>query len=185
MTCEHCGAQLALAPVGRMPRFCSTRCRVASHRSRSLPVEMTSRPRWVRHAAKRPLTVTGRQASITSPRTWAPYADVVASSVGDGVGFVLGDGIGCVDLDHCIEGAVLAPWAQAILARCPRTYVEVSPSGTGLHIFGLLSARPGRGQRGGVPIEVYSASRYMTVTGVRFRGAPHTLADLSEVVSTL
>jgi len=39
-------------------------------------------------------------------------------------------------------------------------------------------------RRGDVAIEVYSAVRFMAVTGERFEDAPLRLADLSEVVRT-
>lgn len=101
----------------------------------------------------------------------------MASKVGDGLGFALGDGIGCIDLDHCVDDGVLADWAAAILDRLPATYTEVSPSGHGLHIWGRIPERPGR--RVG-NVEVYSAGRYITVTGNRWGDCPSTLADLSD-----
>jgi primase-polymerase (primpol)-like protein len=103
--------------------------------------------------------------------------------VGDGLGFVLnGDGIACVDLDHCIDGGVLAPWAQLILDRTPATYVEVSPSGTGLHIFGFAHVGLGRNKGG---VEFYDRGRYMTVTGKRWGKAPRALADISGLIASL
>lgn len=151
---------------------------------------MTERRRWVRHTAtKVPLRVDGRgAASSTAPGTWSSYREAVRSRVGVGIGYVLaaGDGIVCVDLDHCIdaEGRV-AEWAQAILDRCPPTFVEVSMSGTGLHVWGrghLTTAIKVR--RGEVAIEVYGAGRYIAM-GRRWRGAPLELVDLSDVISGL
>lgn len=179
-----------IAPRGRMARYCSGRCRQAAYRARraaepALPRELTERDRWVRRQRKRPLTVRGAAASVTNPRTWSSYAAARSSVKGDGIGFVLGDGVGCIDLDDCIVGGKVEPWARAILDRCPPTYVEVSMSGRGLHIFGLLPEGAGRGQRGGDGIEWYSVGRYIAVTGDRFEGAPPQLADLREVVASL
>ena len=40
----------------------------------------------------------------------------LASKAGVGVGYVLaeGDGIVCIDLDHCLDDGKLAPWARTI-----------------------------------------------------------------------
>lgn len=140
-------------------------------------------PRWIRHLRKVPKTVAGKAASSTDSRTWSPYEVAVASRVGDGLGFVLnGDGIACVDLDHCITDGVLEPWAQAIVDRTPATYVEVSPSGTGLHIFGFAHVGAGRNLGG---VEFYDRGRYMTVTGKRWGKAPRQLADISGLIASL
>jgi primase-polymerase (primpol)-like protein len=118
--------------------------------------------------------------------TWARYGPAKRSATGDGLGFVLGDGVGCIDLDHCLNGDRVAPWAQAILDRSPSTYVEISMSGDGLHIFGLLPEGRGRVIRDGrASIEFYSTGRYIAVTGNRWGSSPSSLADLSEVVATL
>ena len=105
---------------------------------------------------------------------------------GDRRGFVLGDGIACVDLDHVIVDGVLDSVAAKILALAPNTFVEVSPSGDGLHVWGLLpEARGHMFSRDGVSVEIYSAARYMTVTNNRWGGAPSRLADLSDFVDAL
>lgn len=100
-------------------------------------------------------------------------------------GFVLdGDGIACLDLDRCLtpDGQVTGRAAE-VLARVPHTYVEVSPSGTGLHVWGRAQVPHGRRLPQGV--EVYGTGRYIAVTGRRFGRCPSTLADLSEVVAWL
>lgn len=102
-----------------------------------------------------------------------------------GLGFVLAaeDDIVCVDLDHALDAAGRpVPWAAEILSRCPATWVEVSASGRGLHIFGRAAFRGGR-RRGGV--EVYGDGRYIAVTGTTFGSAPSTLADITDLVESL
>ena len=176
-TCESCGERLPVM-ARRDARFCGSRCRVRAYRRRHapLPESMTSRARWVRwesrargaRVTKVPLTVDGCLASVSDPGSWSSYADVKASSVGDGVGIVLGDGLGCIDLDDAIVDGVLAPWAAGIVAqhRDEAVLVEVSPSGRGVHIFLPLPEGPGRRIReGDVKIEIYSRARYVTVTG--------------------
>lgn len=169
-TCEHCGHTLK-AWARADARFCSTRCRVAHHRAThaeaasSLPAELTSRPRWVTHVNKRPLcSRTGRWASVTDPSTWSSFE--AASATGAPLGFVLGDGIGCIDLDGCLdEHGIPNAAARTLLGYYEGSYVEVSPSGRGLHIWGTAAPQRGfkrmwRGQR----IEFYSQGRYITVT---------------------
>ncbi|MEU7243433.1 bifunctional DNA primase/polymerase [Streptomyces sparsogenes] len=193
-TCEQCTAHLG-ARHSHRARFCSTRCRVAAHRVRkanAIPHDLTTRARWVRRAAdKRPLTVAGMAASSTDPRTWSTYKDAAASTAGVGLGFVLSDedDTVCLDLDHCINTLTgrLAPWAAAILRDAGATYVEVSPSGDGLHIWGRADVRQGRRIRrpDGTAVEIYGTGRYIAMTGRRHGNAPSILADLSAVVSKL
>lgn len=122
-------------------------------------------------AAKMPLQLNGRRASSTDPRTWTNFRAARASDRGDGIGWILGDGIGCIDLDHCLDGDELAPWAAEIIDQNRRRaiLIEVSQSGTGVHIF--LPMRTGRGSkiRDGRNIEVYppDSGRYIAVTGRR------------------
>lgn len=132
--------------------------------------------------------MSGSFASVTTPSTWSTYRAAAAAPVGVGLGYVLaeGDGVVCIDLDHCLTGAQLAPWAREILDRCAPTFVEVSPGGDGLHIWGRGSVERGRRiRRDGAAIEVYGGGRYIAVTGTRFEQAPATLADLTEVLDTI
>jgi primase-polymerase (primpol)-like protein len=187
-SCDRCSSPLP-ALVRADARFCSTRCRVASHRTdRIPPVELRQRDRWVRRsAAKVPMQVTGRAASSTDPATWTTWADAEASSVGVGVGFVLnGDGIVCLDLDGCLVDGVAVDWAQQVLDRCPGTWVTVSPSGNGLHVWGFADFDSGtHASVGGHRVEVYGSARYITVTGVTFGARRKKLGDISGAVSWL
>jgi primase-polymerase (primpol)-like protein len=140
---------------------------------------MVESGRFVRfEATKRPITVAGRAASSTNSATWSTHRDAVASTAGEGIGFVLGDGFGCIDLDHCIVDGEMAPWAAAVIAANPGTYAEISRSGEGVHIFGLLAEGPGRKIRDGRNIEIYSAGRYIALTLNRLLGAPLALKPL-------
>ncbi|WP_259471518.1 hypothetical protein [Streptomyces shenzhenensis] len=157
-----------------------------------LPDELKTRDRWVRRSAdKAPLTVAGMAASSTDPRTWSTHKDATASTAGVGLGFVLSeeDDIVCLDLDHCLNPLTgrVAPWAAVILRDAGTTYVEVSPSGDGLHIWGRADVRQGRRIRrpDGTAVEIYGTGRYIAMTGRRRGSCPSILADLSVVVSTL
>lgn len=160
-SCERCGASLILCRRGA--RFCSTKCRVYWHReAKSLPDAMTSGRRWVRAVGKRPVTVSGSAASSTDPSTWADYADVRASSVGDGFGVMLGGGLGCYDLDHVSDSDArefVSQVAEQVL------FVERSVSGAGFHVF--VEAHEERGWKRG-SVERYTRERFIRVTGDRF-----------------
>lgn len=182
--CQNCGRTFTRATTGRPARFCSDRCRVYFHRSHRIPAELTSRPRWVRHCHKRPVTKVGRPASVTDPSTWTTFPKARASKVGDGLGFVLGEGIGCLDFDHVIHDGVLDPPVANLIATLPATFTEVSPSGSGLHVWGRIPQAPGRVLTvDGVRVERYSQARYLTVTGQPWGECPRTLADLSDTLT--
>ena len=179
-----------LSPLARADaHYCSGRCRIAAHRLRGvLPAELVALDRWVRYSpAKVPLTVRGRAASSTNPRTWSTHDEANASEIGAGLGFVLnGDGIVCIDIDHCIEHGRPARWASDFLATLPNTYVETSPSGDGLHIWGTadLGFTGRRIKIAGGEVEVYSNLRYLTVTGNAITPTRH-LGDLTKAVAAL
>lgn len=185
MRCSRCGTTFA----GRADaKFCSTRCRVAAHRANGshLPAALTARPNWVLHRNKVPRCAFGGPASSTDPSTWCDFdtaRDAADHGAVDGVGFVFdGTGIVGIDLDDCLHDGVLKDWAADIVAQCAGTYIEVSPSGHGLHIFGRGTV--GTGRRMG-QVEVYDRARYFTVTGRRWPGSSLRLADLTRVVQRL
>jgi primase-polymerase (primpol)-like protein len=188
--CEYCHEDIAPADKGPVPKFCSTKCRMAAHRASrktNVPAELLSRPRWVRYRnvaldnrmSKMPITIDGRSASSTNAATWTDYASAHKSHVGDGLGFVLnGDGIMCIDLDHCVENGEVNQLALDFIDSLPETYIEFSPSGDGLHIWGFGTVAKGsRKVVNGLNIETYSDGRYMTVTNQPFIKAP--LAQLT------
>jgi len=187
--CERDDCRERLRATARsVARFCSTRCRVAVHRARAktlLPAELRTADRWVTHDEdKRPRRLDGSPASSTDPSTWTTYTAVRQRARR---GFVLsGDGIVCIDLDHCLTDGALSPLAAALLDRCPPTYVEVSPSGDGLHVWGYGDVPHGRRmRRNGGPVEVYGTGRYITITGRPHQSAPAALGDLSGVIRWL
>lgn len=197
--CEHDGTPIEISGRGRPPRFCSDSCRVAAHRARRavvaeaetitreaadpIPAELRERARWVRWTVtkdgrKLPLRADrNRAASSTDPSTWSTYAEARDSSIGDGVGFVLGDGIGCVDLDGALDenGEIISAVALGVLSANVDAWVERSMSGRGLHVFGLLAEAPGRRRAG---IEIYSRARFIALTGDVFRPGAGALVPL-------
>ncbi|KGM18154.1 hypothetical protein [Corynebacterium auriscanis] len=126
---------------------------------------MTQTARWARADKKKPITPTGRPASSTDNSTWSRYRDV-QQGAGDGYGVMLGGGLGCYDLDHCIDDGVVASWAVEFIGEIPEeiVFMERSVSGTGIHVFVEADETPGY-RRG--KVERYSRGRFIRVTGVR------------------
>ncbi|WP_147433594.1 DNA primase [Galactobacter caseinivorans] len=130
---------------------------------------MTSLDRWVRADGKRPVTVAGRAASSTNRRTWSSHAAVCESTAGDGMGVMLGGGLGCYDLDGCLIDGHLTDEARRIIdtITAPILFTEVSVSGRGLHIFTAEpESKAAQGAWGGH----YSFGRFIRTTGIRFTG---------------
>ena len=138
--------------------------------------------RWIRYSrSKIPLTPNDEYAKSTDPRTWSDFGWVKDSTVGAGIGFVFNnDGIFGVDLDNAFDDeGNLKEWASQLLALVPATYIEVSPSGKGLHIIGKGSV--GHGRRIAFHdgcIEVYDTARYFTMTGKPFGKSKLSLSKL-------
>ena len=77
-----------------------------------------------------------------------------------------GDGIGCYDLDGCVTEGQPNEAASAFIANLDAFYIELSPSGSGLHAW--VEAEPTKGWRkniDGLKVEFYTQERFMTVTG--------------------
>lgn len=183
-SCTQCSGAM-LTTARRDSRFCSGACRQASYRARklagSIPAELRAADRWMRFRlvprgeklTKVPTMVNGRNASSTAAGTWTTYAEAAASSVGAGLGFALGDGIGCLDLDDAVAAdGTLSALAHDVLSANPDAWVELSVSGRGLHIWGLMAEAPGRVLPG---IEVYSQGRFIALGTTYRAGGLHPL----------
>lgn len=145
-----------------------------ARKATAIPAVMRDADRWVSWKpvsrggrwTKMPIQTNGRAASSRDEQTWTDYGSVQALKR---KGWVLGAGIGCIDLDGCLIDGVLAGWAREVIEahREAAVLVEVSPSGNGVHIF--LPMEPGKGTviRDGRSIEVYppESGRYICVTG--------------------
>jgi putative DNA primase/helicase len=149
----------------------------------NIPEELARRPQWVcwryeerdGKMTKVPYDPkTGLRASTTDLMAWDTCDGAVGLYKGseglyDGVGFVFssGDPYAGIDLDGCRdpETGEIASWAEEILERVAdaSSYVEISPSGTGIHIVVEGAVRVGGMRKGNV--EMYSRARFFTITG--------------------
>lgn len=135
---------------------------------------------------------TGGNASVTLSGTWGTFAQAEAYYVEhpeniSGIGYVFTEASGIIgiDFDHVIEnGRITNEEIQSLVARCG-SYVEVSPSGTGLHMY-VKGKWKGTGRKnnnlgGGMAIEVYPSARFFTVTGGAYNEAG-TLKEEQELL---
>ena len=121
---------------------------------------------------------TGQRAKTDDPSTFSDFPSAMkAYAMGgwDGIGFRVSEGIGAVDIDHCIrEDGSLNDVAASILGILGNAYFERSPSGKGLRGFFRLSpdfaydktAYYINNRKHG--LEVYlpgATNRFVTVTG--------------------
>jgi P4 family phage/plasmid primase-like protien len=163
----------------------------------AIPQELRGRGQWIcwryeqrdDKQTKVPYQPSGQKASTTNPRTWSTFETVLTAKDNfDGIGFVFNaDSIG-VDLDHAIDGVLVKPWAVEIIRACP-TYVEISPSGTGLHLISRGSLPKNysgrkRSYHDGA-VEIYSRGRFFTVTGDHLETTPCTIEDQSASILEL
>lgn len=132
------------------------------------------------HPKKPPINPkTGYKASPTDLSSWGSFGKALKcyeKGGVDGIGIVLTEemGVSVIDIDDCrsAKSGKLNQYARKIMKMFP-SYTEVSPSGTGIHIF-LYGTLPGKGINT-KKVEVYDRKHYMTITGVHVKGSPPTI----------
>ena len=119
--------------------------------------------------------LTGKPASVDNPDSWSDWNTSwksYESGKHDGIGIVFnGDGLIGIDIDKCREpktGTILPEVLQYVKEL--NSFTEVSPSGTGLHIY-CKGTLPEGARRIG-KIEIYDSGRYFTLTGKHLEGTP-------------
>lgn len=110
----------------------------------------------------------GSPASSTNPATWSHFRDV-KHGAGDGFGVMLGNGLGCYDVDNCFHDGFLTEWAVVELGKIREliVFAELSMSGNGLHLF-FKSDIDGPGTKKSFPngggLERYTMGRFIRTT---------------------
>lgn len=133
--------------------------------------------------SKRPLGSGGYPIGVDNLKKWISYDNAKAFYEANkgktlhslkgpiaGIGVLFHDAsflVG-IDLDHILAAdGTIAEWAQPFIEDLKKiTYLEISPSGTGLHAY-LYGEKPKKKCKGGPDnnLEVYEAGRHFTVTG--------------------
>lgn len=129
----------------------------------NIPPEIRSYLQWVAwKSQERDVKVTkipvnpqdGRTAATNKPSTWRSFEEAIEAipKFGlDGIGFVFtpNDPYVGIDLDRCLDPGTgtLEEWAERYVRRF-KSYVEISPSGRGLHILVKGSLPPGGAEKG-------------------------------------
>jgi hypothetical protein len=156
----------------------------------NIPVELRALDQWVTWRyqtakdgkwTKVPYTEKNLLASSTNPTTWTSIhraMDAYERGQCDGIGFALhpeDDFVG-IDLDHCfdLKARKGEQWAIDIIQKM-KSYSEFSPSGEGVRIFVKGTLPNGIAGKKKGNIEIYSAGRYLTVTGHRLKNVPQTI----------
>jgi primase-polymerase (primpol)-like protein len=132
---------------------------------------------------------TGRMASVDNPDTWGTFDVALAAMERHelaGVGLVLtgDDNMIGIDLDDCISDSDGHSSLAAEVVSYGETYAEISPSGEGIRIFarGKIESALKDDELG---IEIYSAGRYLTVTGRQISNAPDCIAEAPRTLARL
>jgi primase-polymerase (primpol)-like protein len=183
------------------------------HTREAIPEELRNAERWViwkwwwdqqaKGGAgkwdKPPINhATGQEVDATDPANWATFDQSIdrALNCGDGSGFALGtktdpSGHVVIDIDHCIDDQGNISSEALELVTGFNSYTERTPSGKGLRIW-LRGVKPGdHCRRPSHPdkflgtVEVYSHSRYLTVTGRRLEGTPAAIANRQTLLDEL
>ena len=125
---------------------------------------------------------TGSKASTNNPATFSDFtAAMKAYTIGgyDGIGIRVSNGIGAIDIDHCIrDDGTLNDAADQVLRMFPTAYFEKSPSGKGLRGFFHIDPDFAYDKtiyyinNRSLGLEVYipgSTNRFVTITGDEYR----------------
>ena len=148
----------------------------------AVPQEMKDRPNWVAiktwynkekgKVEKRPIDCnTGEYADSVNPATWTTFDKARAFVKEKGyttVAYALDgkDGICCIDLDGCLdENGEYSALAKETMNKCGKTYMELSLSKKGLHIFGKTKGMDVRSFSKDGDMEFYQSGRFISMTG--------------------
>ena len=166
----------------------------------NIPEEMKRQKNWVAWILKQnrnnparmdkiPVNaVTKEFAQSDNPETWCKFEIALEYAVKNklnGIGFMLKPPFIGVDIDHCVdEQGNLSPLAQEIVEKL-NTYVEISPSGTGLHLFCKGELPPKDRKNSDLGLEIYTEGRFLTFTANKLPVAIVEVADRYEEIKVI
>lgn len=163
-----------LAPLAQYPQFVAWRLEVRPGSPK--PTKVPYSP------------IHGGKASSTNPADWGTYEQAAAMQGVAGVGFVFTerDPFFFLDIDSALQGSAWSMTAQELCARLPGAAIEVSQSGTGLHIIGSYSHTiEHRNKNTPLGLELYTKERFVALTGTHATGSVSAVLDgpLASVVA--
>lgn len=128
--------------------------------------------------------------SSTDPETWSTYKDLKKGNFG--IVFTPEMTLLGIDIDHCLKDGKIDhnhPNAEQIeiLLQIADTYVEISPSGDGLHLFLKVTEPLALIANKKAPFECYTVGRFFTVTTNVFEDydKPVRIVNKAEALSVL
>lgn len=178
--------------------------RIISPNFETIPQALKERPQWVlwnsrertdrsgeTFLSKEPVSVNNRNISWKDKKNWKSFEQVkqeYEQGGFNGIGFVLSEDtpLLCVDLDNIED---LSKMDAELHYLTNHSYTEVSPSGTGLHIWfkgtkpeGFTGTKKGN-------VEIFGGQdKFVTVTGEVFeadQGGPTTVEAKPEVIQLI
>ena len=109
------------------------------------------------------------RASSTNPNTWTTF-DRVNNRLEErpdyykGIALAVSSGLVFIDIDHCVdEEGHFSEVASDVVSRCGDQYIELSQSGTGLHIL-MIGTIPRNFKNSRNGVEMYSQKRFIAMT---------------------
>lgn len=164
----------------------------------AIPQELKERNQWTlwKPVKGRKLFFhpNGRNAKSNDPSAFTSFDEVVKTFTGGGftgIAYMLQKTCPFfgIDIDDCIlNGKVVE--LDYLIENLKSTYVEISPSGTGVHAIGIASAPEamhcGWRERveGGCAIELYTQQAFC-MTGMRYEGSSPTCTDIQGKVGSI
>jgi len=148
----------------------------------NIPDELKAIPHWILwdyrerdgNIIKAPIDPkTGAWTNAHDPKNWLTFEDALKYSKENnlGIGFDFTKDLGYVfiDLDHVLENGVIKNQRIKEIVENADTFIEISPSGGGLHLFFKCFNFDFDSTRlKDLPIEIYTDARYSTFTGVPY-----------------
>lgn len=140
---------------------------------------------------KKPVSVhTGQTCDHTDPANWCSFDEALAyveAGHADGVGFEFTPdcGLWFLDIDGALQGGQWSPLSQNLLNLTAGAAIEVSQSGTGLHVIGSGQVPPHGCKNTALNLELYTADRFVALTGISCSGnAAHDCsAAIAQIVA--
>lgn len=116
-----------------------------------------------------PVVRTAFQRKEGQPDAWS----------GIGFGFLPGDGLIGIDLDKHVdrETGAMSDRCKKIIAAF-NTFTEISPSGTGVHLY--LQGHTNTAKDNSIGVEMFCEKQYFTVTGRHVEGTPLQVSQADE-----